>query len=133
MSFFDNLKKSIGIKGNNQPAAQSKGNILGTGKPPQQAAGNQDSLPYLVFEKVFNEDKMGLAIIESKEKLPIDNSNVSEQISRPVVHTVAPESEGSKLGVVPGDIILSLNGMELTHFDDFYNFIKGLGRPLTLK
>jgi membrane-associated protease RseP (regulator of RpoE activity) len=133
MSFFDNLKKSIGIKGTNQSIPQSKGNILGTGNKPQQNVDNSESQPYSIFEKVFNEEKMGLSIIESKERLPMDNTNAAGQISRPVVHTVAPGSEGNRLGIIPGDIILSLNGMELTHFDDFYNFIKGLGRPLTLK
>lgn len=31
------------------------------------------------------------------------------------------------------DVIISLNGHELTQFDDFYNFLAGMSRPLTIQ
>jgi hypothetical protein len=32
-----------------------------------------------------------------------------------------------------GDSIIGLEGNDLTHFDDFFNFIEAIGRPITIR
>jgi hypothetical protein len=36
-------------------------------------------------------------------------------------------------GVQVGDSVIGLEGNDLTHFDDFFNFIEAIGRPITIR
>jgi membrane-associated protease RseP (regulator of RpoE activity) len=130
MSFFDSLKKSIGLK--KEPPTTKPGRVLGNGKPAETKESQSPTSPtYQVFEKIFHDEKIGIGLVEFKEKLPIDSSD--RVVARPAVVTIAPDSESHRHGIQQGDVILSLNGQELTQFEDFYNFIVALGRPLTIK
>ena len=96
---------------------------------------NEETAEYSIFELTFLQEKMGMSINEFTEMLPIDNKQASRSIptSRAIVSAVKAGSEGQDLGVMVGDIIVSLNKHQLTNFEDFYNFIVALGRPMTIQ
>ena len=111
-----------------QTPTNKPGHVLGNGKPQEKP---QPVAPaYVIYEKTFVEEKIGIGLAEYREILPIDNGNV---VTRAVVHSIAGGSESAKAGVMVGDVLLSLNGQEFSEFDDFFNFIVALGRPLTIK
>ena len=137
MSFFDSMKKSLGLK--SSPFG-GVGQVLGrSGTSASQGAGyftgytNEETADYMVFEMIFVQEKMGMSINEYKDILPIDGNNRAADFSRAVVSAVKANSEAESLGVVVGDIIVSLNKHQLTNFEDFYNFIVALGRPMTIQ
>eukprot|EP01031_Cornospumella_fuschlensis_P027143 gene27143-32789_t len=146
-SFFDSMKKSLGMS---RSKVESKGHILG-GAPPQVQPVNStpqssqaiasskevvDSVSeeYWEFELQFRAEKMGMQIREHKGAIvdPNDPTKVLE-VSQAMVSAVAPGSEAFSLGILDEDIIVALNGHNLTHFDDFYNFIVGTGRPVMIQ
>ena len=138
MSFLDNMKKTLGMSKTN--AFSGTGNILGRSNTTSQSAGyftgytNEETSDYHVFELLFVEEKMGMSINENRDSLPIDKgTNRSATHTRAIVSDVKPNSEAQKLGILPGDIIVSLNKHQLNNFEDFYNFIIALGRPLTIQ
>lgn len=144
-SFFDNMKKTMGLSKPKQP--KSTGHVLG-GAPiaaadarPQSAArsaseskGEVAKDEFWEFELEFTAEKMGMNIKEVKVGMPNpDSPEEVVEVSQAMVATITPGSQAASLGVKDGDIIVALNGHMLTAFDDFYNFILALGRPLRIR
>lgn len=115
-SFFDRLKSSVGIsKKDSMPS--KPGNVLGTGNKsapaanPPPSSSEPTSAAYIIFEKVFHEEKLGMGIQEHREKLLIDSPDNKSSISRAFVQSVNPNTEAQKLGKshieikYPSDII----------------------------
>lgn len=135
-SFFDSMKKSLGMKAS---PFGGTGQVLGSRNTASGAGyftgyNNEETSDYTVFELIFIQDKMGMSINECVEMLPIDvKGSRAANFSRAVVSAVKAGSEAETLGVIVGDIIVSLNKHQLTNFEDFYNFIVALGRPMTIQ
>lgn len=103
---FDSLKKSLGLSKVRQ---ESKGQRLGTAaedaqvkaarKQPQVSHGLSDG-SYDIFDHLFHESKLGMSIVESQERLPVDynESGDTTQYSRAKVNHVNPGGEAERLG-----------------------------------
>lgn len=80
------------------------GNVLGTGNKsapaanPPPSSSEPTSAAYIIFEKVFHEEKLGMGIQEHREKLLIDSPDNKSSISRAFVQSVNPNTEAQKLG-----------------------------------
>ncbi len=115
------------------------GGLTATGSGVQYNNETRDQ--YMVFEAIFTQDRLGMSINEYKDQLPIDkasrsmisSSKRSQLVSRPIVSDVKPDSEAARNGISIGDVIISLNRNQLTNFEDFYNFVLALGRPVTVQ
>jgi hypothetical protein len=122
MSFFDSMKKSLGIS---KPAQNlSKGHVLGTRNPPptsaaqstsnnlpnqQSSSPNNEILPivkssqivkdeFWEFELEFTADKMGMSIQEHKRTELDGDGKEPRQISQAMVAIVTPNSQAHSLG-----------------------------------
>lgn len=111
---FDSIKKSLGLSKSRQ---ESKGQRLGTAAEDAEAkaakiqsqsqvsaSGGQTPLPsrlsdYEIVDRVFHEQKLGITIVESRDRLPIDAIDTSDNVSRACVNEVSPSGEASRLGM----------------------------------
>lgn len=92
---FDSLKKSLGLSKARQ---ESKGNRLGTAEEAQQSKKTASNTPgYEIYERYFNQQKLGMAIVESGDLLPIDGPTKGP-ISHVLVDSVTSGSEANQNG-----------------------------------
>lgn len=114
---FDSIKKSLGLSKSRQ---ESKGQRLGTAAEDAEAkaakiqsqsavssSGGQTPVPsqvadYEIVARVFHEQKLGITIIESQNRLPIDAVDSTNNISRACVNEVSPSGEAARLGMFFG-------------------------------
>jgi hypothetical protein len=85
---------------------------------------------YELLDRFFHEQKLGMSITECRERLPIDNGTSTP--SRPQVNETNTGGEAAKLGIRSGDIIISLNDSQLQEFQDFYDIVPALERPVKI-
>jgi predicted metalloprotease with PDZ domain len=108
-SFFSSLKKATGLGSSKQKLPEI-------------------SPSYSQYEVVFVESILGLSVSEIK----IAVGPASNIESRPHVTAVTPGSAADVAGVRKGDIVIALEGDYSVRFDCFYEFLKTMGRPLTM-
>lgn len=115
MSFFDSVKKSLGM-------SKEKVNDHGLGRP---------GFNYDQFELTFVEEKLGIGISKYTGDMPHLGalSNSKEERSCPVV----TNCEARSFDVKPGDLIVALEGNPISSFDDFTSIIKAIGRPVKIR
>ncbi len=132
MSLFSSIKSSLGLSKARQ---ESKGHRLGNGsdKSASKATSNQGSGGSGYFTRDFQSEKLGMSVAEVSVTLPGDNVTGSGAKSRPEVTDIALNSEAAQKGIQRGDIIISLGGYELQSFNEFFDIIGGLDRPLQIK
>lgn len=117
MSFFDSVKKSLGMSKDKQaPVANRVGS---TGSTFDQ------------FEFTFVEEKLGIGISKYTGVMPhLDTaSNPQEDRSCPVVTNF----DAHKYDIQPGDLIVALEGNPISSFDDFTTIVKAIGRPVRIR
>lgn len=145
MPIFDNIKKQLGFSKEKQ---QSQGYILGHGQQqpqqqPQQrsVAASSSSAPeaaqvindeFWEFELEFTAEKLGMTIQEAKSRVRDPSGKVVE-LSQAMVAAVVPNSQAATLDVRVGDLITTLNGHTISVYEDFYNFLVGVGRPVRIR
>jgi len=115
MSFFDSVKKSLGM-------SKEKVNDNGQGR----SGYNYDQ-----FEVTFVEEKLGIGISKYTGDMPHLGalSSSKEERSCPVV----TNCETRAYDVKPGDLIVALEGNPISSFDDFTSIIKAIGRPVKIR
>lgn len=72
------------------------------------------------FDVVFSEKSLGLKVS-------------SDHTSRPIVEEVISNTEAESARILPGDVIVAIEGNSVSSFDDFMSTITALDRPITLK
>lgn len=110
MSFFDSVKKSLGMSKEKQSTSRNA---------------------YDQFEFTFIEEKLGIGISKYTGVMPHlnDPTNTKEERSCPVVTNF----DAHKYDVQPGDLIVALEGNPISSFDDFTTIIKAIGRPVRIR
>lgn len=164
---FDSIKKSLGLSKSRQ---ESKGQRLGTAAEDAEAkaariqsqsqvssSGAQTPVPsratdYEIVDRLFREQKLGITIIESRNRLPIDAMDTADNVSRACVNEVSSSGEAARLGtfqaicraqlalnslkfplgIRKGDYIIALNDAVLQQFDDFHAIVGALERPVKI-
>jgi len=117
MSFFDSVKKSLGMSKDKPVSA--------TG-----SAGRTSST-YDQFEFTFVEEKLGIGISKYTGVMPhLDTApSTKEERSCPVVTNF----DTHKYDIQPGDLIVALEGNPISSFDDFTTIVKAIGRPVRIR
>lgn len=113
MSFFDSVKKSLGMSKD---------------KPTEQGRAGRD---YDQFEITFVEEKLGIGISKYTGDMPHFSSppSTGEERSCPVVTSF----DSRTYDVQPGDLIVALEGNQISSFDDFKSIIAAIGRPVRIR
>jgi hypothetical protein len=127
-SFFDSLKKSIGMGS--------------SAKPPVKAAQALNT-----FDVLFREEKLGMVIEEYDLRGIVKNGGVGAKVQS--IHSGSEAERLSKLNplnflfvfdfsleinieVKVGDVIIALEKNSLQKFNDFYEFLGVLPRPMSI-
>lgn len=113
MSFFDSVKKSLGIN-------------------KEKLTDNAPGRPDYQFEITFVEEKLGIGISKytgDMSHLGVAAMGSKEERSCPVVTNF----DSRIYDVKPGDLIIALEGNPISSFDDFTSIIKAIGRPVKIR
>jgi hypothetical protein len=134
MSFFDSVKKSLGISKDKSASAGGGGN-------------------YDQFEITFTEEKLGLGIIKYSGEMPhlTSRESTGAATSCPVVTTYESRRHGNTASfsstlkrhssmasrppadIQPGDLIIAIEGNPISSFEDFASIVQALGRPVRIR
>jgi hypothetical protein len=117
-SIFDKIKGSLGIK----KKIKGQGNVLGGVSSSGSTSDNQPTNN--LYGVTFTEESLGLKISPSL---------TSDNVIRPCISGVIPNTEASRAGIQCGDIVVTMEGNEVHSYDDFVSIVSAIPRPVTLK
>jgi C-terminal processing protease CtpA/Prc len=122
MGLLDSLKDKLGLK------KKPRGHTLGNGI--SSSAQNEEAIFDIpMFDVNFPNQTLGLVVEAAPAHHPFCGA--------PLVVSVSPGSDAEKGGVLPGDIIMSLDSNDpiqnTIQHSDFILIAQALGRPLSLK
>lgn len=109
----------------------STGRTLGGAPAAAASSGGSSSGVDMYYTVTFSEEKIGMAVVSTSGPLSFSAVDASVKVL-PVVSTVVLSSPASKAGVLVGDVVIGLEGNNLTCFEDFESFFTAIGRPISV-
>jgi hypothetical protein len=139
MSIFDKIKGALGFSSTNK--TNGKGHILGSAASPATptvfkstiSSNSSNAVQFPYYDVSFYDDKIGIEL-ESHHVSHQDNSPLIQHLSLAIYITyVIPGQEANRRGVKVGDQIVSVDGNEVSHPEDFVTILSAIARPVTIR
>lgn len=118
---FDKLRSSLGIgSSSNAGKTTGPGRVLGSGPGQAGVPSKPTASSVTVFDVSFPQPQLGMVLR-------------SRQDNKPEVDDVVEGGSAEALGILPGDLIVGIEGNIVESYESFIEVVGAFGRPVTVR